>query len=913
MRFFVLAVTIVGLLTGPVSAQNARDGRLILTVADQTGAVIPGATVTVTAQDNAARAVAVPTTSTSELGTAIVTGLPPGRYTVLVEFPGFEPATLRDVRVRTGDNREGIVLALQKVEDNVTVGQAAESAASDRRGNAFGTVLTREQVEALSDDPEEMRRQLQELAGAGSIIRVDSFEGAQLPPKSQIRMIRISRDAFAAENHSAGAIQIDIVTQPGIGPLRGQLGMRLRDGSMTGRSPFVAHKGPERSQDYQFNLGGSLRREKTSFNLNVGGITAFDTPNLNAALLTGTRSEALGLRRPRESVSMNVTLDHAVTIDQTLRISFNRFSNSTENLGVGDFNLPERAYETDARNHGLRVQHVGPVGRRFFTNTRVQIGWSESNTRSALEAPAIRVIDAFTSGGQQLAGGSRSRLANVASDLDYVRGSHSVRTGIALESGWFHSDSTSNYLGTYTFESLEAYEAGLPRSYTRRIGDPNIDYFNLQGALYVQDDIRVRRNLTLSPGLRYELQTHVRDYDNFGPRFGITWSPGQSGRTSLRGSVGVFYDWLGANTYEQTLRVDGFRQRELSIENPTFPHPGDDIGVVSVVNRYLLGEDVRMPRQLRFSGGIDRSLTRQSRIGITWAHMRGASLQRGENLNAPVGGVRPNPEFANIIRVVSDAASRQDTITVFFNASLNRPNPQPGGPVVTAATPATAGAPPPPPPPPGIPVARTQPLWDWRRMSITAQYTTGWLRNNTDGDFSVSPTGNLDADWGATPGDVRHRMIMQVSAQALRNLTTSLLLNMSSGTPYTLLTGFDDNGDLIFNDRPVGVARNTERAAGQLSLNANVNYSFTFGRANTAAPPQTGIMITSIAGGAAQVQTIAVPQAGRYRVNFFAQATNITNRSNFIGYSGVMTSPFFHRPTNVANPRRIDFGMNFGF
>ena len=914
MRFISMAVLFIVIDAWPAAAQAVRDGRLTITVSDQTGAVIPGASVTVTGQDDAARGVAVGPAPTSEQGAVTLDGLRPGRYVVQVDFPGFESASVRDVRVRAGDNRQGVTLALQRVEDSVTVGQAADAAASDRRGGAFGTVLTREQIDALSEDPEEMRRQLEEMAGLGAVLKVDSFEGAQLPPKSQIRMIRISRDAFAAENHGAGGISIDIVTQPGIGPLRGQFGVRLRDGSLTGRSPFVPRKGPERSQDYQFNLGGSLAREKTSFNLNVGGISAFETPNLNAALLTGTRAEALTLRRPRDTMTLGLTVDHALTLDQTLRFGFNRFSTSTENLGIGDYNLPERGYGSEQMNYNLRVQHVGPLGRRFFMNTRVLAAWAESETRSVLEAPTIRVIDAFTSGGQQLAGGSRTRSANIASDLDYVRGNHSLRTGIVLDSGWYHSDSTSNYLGTYTFESLEAFEANAPRSYTRRIGDPNIDYFNLQGAMYVQDDIRVRRNLTLSPGLRYEMQTHVRDYDNLGPRFGVTWSPGQGGRTSLRASTGLFYDWLGSNTYEQTLRIDGFRQRELNIPNPLYPDPDASLGTVSAVNRYLLGGGVRMPRQLRFSGGIDRSLTRQSRIGVTWAHMRGTSLQRGRNLNAPVDGVRPQPEFGNVIEVVSDARSRQDTLTVFFNVSLNRPPaaPAPAPGAAAPAAPPAAGTPPPPPPPPGLPLARSQPLIDWRRVSITGQYIAGWLRNNTDGDFSVSPTGNLDADWGIAAGDVRHRALVQVSGQVLRNLTTSLLLNVASGTPYTLQTGSDDNGDLIFNDRPAGVARNTERTSGQVTMNGNINYSFTFGRSAANTPGPTGIIITSI-GGAAQVQTIAVPQAGRYRVGLFVQATNITNRANYVGYSGVMTSPFFGRPTNVANPRRIDFGLNFGF
>jgi Carboxypeptidase regulatory-like domain len=904
------AVCALWLAAAPLArAQAPATGRLTITVADQTSAILPGAKVTVTRLDGPEPRATATAEATAE-GVATLTGLSPGRYLVRAEFPGFDIATLPDVRIRGGDNRQRMVLAIQKVEDTVTVGQDPQNAASDRRGPAFGTTLTREQIDALSEDPDELKRQLQEMAGPGAVIRVDSFEGAQLPPKSQIRMIRISRDAFAAENHFAGGLQIDIVTQPGIGPLRGNFSSRIRDGSLTGRSPFVEKKGPERSQDYSVGLGGSIVPNRTSFNLNFGGVASFITPNLNAALVGGTRSEALSIRRPTDQLNVNANLDHALSKDQTLRLGFNRSGRRTENLGIGDYDLPERAYESENTNYSMRAQHVGPLGRRFFINSRLQVFWNHSSTLSVLEAPTIRVLDAFTSGGQQLAGGTRTRTASIASDLDYVRGIHSVRVGLLLDNSWFHSDATSNYLGTYTFESLAAFEANQPRSYTRRIGDPTIDYFNVQGALYAQDDIRLRRNLTLSPGVRYEAQTHVSDYNNVGPRVGVTWSPGTSGKTSFRFSTGVFYDWLGTGTYEQTLRVDGFRQQELNIADPLYPDPGT-IGVIPPVNRYLLSDGVRMPRQLRFSGGAERQLSRQSRVGVTWQHLTGTSLQHGQNLNAPVDGVRPIPEFGNIVQVVSDARSRQDSVTVFFNTSLNRPTPPPPRP--PAGAPAIPGATTAPPQAfPGLAAARTQPLFDWRRMSISGQYSASWLRNNTDGDFSVSPTGSLDREWGVGSGDIPHRVIVQWNAQTLRNLTTSLFANISSGAPYTLQTGFDDNADLIFNDRPAGVARNTERARGQVTINGNINYAFTFGKTNTAAPPVTAIGITSI-NGVVSAQTISVPPSGRYRVNIYAQIQNLTNRANFVGYSGVLTSPFFGRPRDVTNPRRVDIGVNFGW
>ena len=870
----------IALSAAEALAQAPRTGRLSITVADQTGAILPTANVRLVRQDGPGQP-EIPPVLSSEQGVAVFTNLPEGRYTVEVEFPGFEKGVTRDVRVRQGENRQSVVLALQKQEDSVTVRQDAQADAADPKVR-FGSALTREQIDALSDDPQEMRRQLAEMVGGDAVIRVDSFEGAQLPPKSQIRSIRVSRDAFAAEFHAAGGIFIDIITQPGQGSMRGGTQMRLRDGSMSGRSPFTPERGPERTQDYQFFFGGALIKDRLGFNLNMNGTTAFETPNLNVALPTGIRSEALRIRMPREFMNLNGNLDYALTKDQVLRIGFNRNTNQMRNQGIGLYDEVERAFSTENTNYQFRMQEAGPLGRRFFMNTRLFVGWNDSVSTSAVEAPTIRVNDAFTRGGQQVSGGRRSRSVNVASDLDYVRSIHSVRMGITADAAWLASDNFSNYLGTYTFESLEAFELGRALSYTRRIGDPNIDYFNLQGALYIQDDIRVRPGLTISPGLRYEIQTHVRDYNSFGPRFGVTWSPFRNGRTSVRASAGIFYDWLFANTYEQTLRVDGFRQRELIIADPSYPDPGGFDGFVPPVNRYLLSDAVRMPRNIRFSGGIDQAVTPLVRVGVTYQHVKGTSMQRGLNLNAAVNGVRPDPAFVNVVQVTSDARSRLDTINVNVDGGLSPPtNPF---------------------------LSNTSPRVDWKRMRFFGNYTLGWSRNNSDGDFSF-PAGNLEQEWGYAPQDVRNRFNVGMNNQIVRNLTSGINLNASSGTPYTLLTGVDDNGDLAFNDRPAGVARNTERAAAQWTVNANASYAIPFGRRTT--PPPPGFLISVVGNQAPTVQQITTDW--RYRLQFFVQVQNVTNRANYVGYSGYMTSLFFGRPTRVANPRKVDIGMNFQF
>lgn len=875
------ALLLCSLAPRPAWAQAPR-GRLIVTVVDTSGAVIPDATVTVAGIDDATKGTEIAPVKTSDKGLATFESIPQGRYSVSGVFPGFEVGLLKDVRVRNGDSKHLLVLPIKKMETEVTVGRDAQAVAADPRAR-FGTALTREQIEALSDDPDEMAQQLQDMAGPNSVLRIDSFEGGRLPPKSQIKSIHITRDAFAAENHFAGGLFIDIITQPGVGALRGGGNLRLRDGSMSARSPFTARKGPERMQNYGMNVGGSLLKNRSSFSIGVNGGTSFATPNRFVFIPgVGTRSEPLDIRQPSDNLGIFGLLDYALTRDQTLRMGVTRSSFSQGNLGIGGNDEIERAYSTDNTFTAVRVQEAGPLGRRFFTNTRVQIFRNNSRSSSSIEAPTFRVTDARTTGGAQIRGGRHSTSVNLQSDLDYVRGIHSVRTGINIEGGNYHSDDSSNYLGTYLFESPAAFEAGQPTSYTRRIGDPNVKYTNVQAGIYLQDDIRVRKSLTFSPGIRYEAQTHLSDYNNFGPRFGVTWAPFKNGKTSLRGSFGIFYDWLNAGTYEQTLRVDGFRQRELNIANPTFPDPGN-VGSVSATNRYLLRDDLPMVRNTRLSAGIDQTISPRVRVGANYAYTRGTGLLRGENLNAPVGGVRPDPAFVNIVQVVADAASRQHILSVNASVSLSPPSPVASG-----------------------------PRWNWKRTSFNVNYSSGSAENNTDGAFSLPASGSPAGEWGHTVfGEVRrHRFNMGINSSAFKNLNANLNLNASTGAPYTITTGHDDNGDLVYNDRPAGLGRNTQWTPGQWTVNGNFFYTLAIGKRTVQTPGGiTGIMIRN---GEATVTT-GGPAPPRYRIGISANVQNLTNHVNYTGYSGTMTSPFFLQPQSVLNARKVDLSLNFSF
>jgi hypothetical protein len=261
----VIGFAILSTVTAAQSQTAPRRGRLSVTIMDQTTGILPKAAVVLEGQDQALASVRRES-HTSAFGVAVFEDLEPGRYTVRAEFAGFQTAIVRDVRVRAGDNRRTITLQLQKLDEDVTVSRDKQSAAMDPRGSAFSTVLTREQIEALPDDPDEMERVLKAMAPPGATIRVDGFTGGKLPPKSQIRSIRLPRmDQFAAQNHGgmSGAIHIDIMTMPGAGPMRGSTDFNFADDALNAKNALSQTKGQEQLRQGSFSLFGTIVPNKT--------------------------------------------------------------------------------------------------------------------------------------------------------------------------------------------------------------------------------------------------------------------------------------------------------------------------------------------------------------------------------------------------------------------------------------------------------------------------------------------------------------------------------------------------------------------------------------------------------------------------------------------------------------------------
>jgi hypothetical protein len=855
---------------GPVVAQDRRPvvSGIRVTVVDQTGAAIPNAQVTINKQRR--------TLTTGKLGEAHFSDLAPGKYQLQVTAEGFAPIIVKDVGVRAGANNIEVKLSVADVQDEITVERDKREAGTDQRG-ASSMVLTEEQIAQLPDDPEEFEQAIRNLAGPGATFRVNGFRGGKLPPKNQIREIRFRTNAYAADSHESSFINVDIFTKPGLENWRGSVNIGFRDESLNARNAFAPKRAAEQNRRFGFEFGGPLWKKHTSMFLSADGVNSYEAKPINAFLPGDFPNDTI--RQPWRTLNLNARVEHLLTPTHTSRVEYQRNATRRDNNGVGAFDLPERAYTTDSAEHVLRFADSGAVGKKLFNEIRFQTIWQSLDIDSLSDATTIQVLGAFSSGGAQIASSRRSREIELADNLDIPFKKHGVRAGLQIEASAYNSTELRNQNGAFIFSGLEAFREGRPATFKRRSGPGHVDFDQVQFGWYAQDDWRIHKSLTLSFGARHEMQTNLSDRNNFMPRAGFAWSPFKKGNTTIRGGGGIFYDWFAAETYEQALRVDGQQQRDLDIRNPGFPDPFSGGNAVTLpASRIQIAPDLRMPYVAQASIGVEQALPHNMRLMSQYSYRRGIHQLRGRNINAPIDGALPNPVDGVVTQIESSANSFNHTLFVNFNwAKLGR-------------------------------------------FMIGSGYVLSKTTDETDGALSL-PANNfhLRGDRGPSLQDTRHRFNILANFRLTKALSLSSIFNAGSGRPYNVTTGFDDNKDLSVNDRPAGVGRNSGRGEGQWDLSSRLSWSFSFGK-KADNQGVGGPQVRVIRGGGDSGEMLGAvgsmpsgPDDKRFRTQFFIQATNLLNHMNPIGFSGVLTSPIFGRPTAAAPGRRIETGMRFVF
>ena len=503
----------------------------------------------------------------------------------------------------------------------------------------------------------------------------------------------------------------------------------------------------------------------------------------------------------------------------------------------------------------------------------------------------------------------------MADNFDFSVGKkHQMRIGALLEGGSYQYFDQTNANGTFTFQSLDAYNAvlaGAPLldqfgnpilpTFRQRIGQVTTNFNNYQLGVYWQDDIRVNARFSYSVGVRNETQSLINDKINLMPRVGFTWTP-RGNKTTLRGGYGLFYDWYDTGLYDQTLRVNGVAQRDLRINCPGFPEPlaaaagsacraglGAGVPIVQPGGRIQASPALKMPHVHQASVSIDRPLTANLRAGAGYQMLRGRDQMRARDINTPdpVTGLRPEPAIGSVTQFESTGRSARDTL--YMNVGYAVPR---------------------------------------RQINLGMNYTLGQFKNHSDNATQLPVDSyHPDLEWGPSSQDIRHRLQANLFLPPVFGLRMTLNgLVYQSAAPYNITTGVDDNHDLVINDRPLGadgrmIGRNSARGSarwGDMSMRLSRAFAFGIPAVNRAGRPADGAAALAQQGGGG-------PRGGggggggfqqgnsRFNLEFYAQADNVLNRVNFTNYAGTMTSRLFGQPTGASQARRVQVGFQFRF
>jgi hypothetical protein len=798
-----VALLFVALLLGVNLAYGQRAaGTLRGQVQDVLGGVVVGATVTAT--DAAGVAL---TATTDDEGRYAFAALAPGRYSVRVESAGFEAFENEGVEVVAGSSEPlNVVLNVAIEAEEVTV--TAESPVStEPENNAGAFVIRGADLDALPDDPEDLADALQALAGpsAGpegeSEVYIDGFSGGRLPPKESIREIRINRNPFSAEYDRLGYGRTEIFTKPGTDTFRGQAFFNFSDESLNARNPFASARAPYQSRRYGGNLSGPIIPKKMSFFFDFQRNETDENDVINAVILDAALNPVAfnqTLLTPVRRTTFSPRVDWQLNPTNTLVARYTYETVGRLNQGVGDFNLPERAFDSGATQHTIQLTETAIINQRIINETRFQFERDRSRREGGLFAPTLRVQDAFTSGGAQVGLATndtdRFELQNFTS---WTAGNHSLKAGARLRHMRLTDVSEQNFAGTFTFESLEAYRNTLlnvagarPSQFSISAGNPEARITRTDFSPFIQDDWRIRPNLTLSAGLRYDWQTNVESGLNFAPRIAFAWSPGagqgqqQQQRTVIRGGFGVFYDRFNENLLLQSVRFNGLNQQQFLV---TAPDPDDTSDLANNARLLLeqfpapptveqllafrvpqtvrrLAGDIRTPYTLQTAFSIERQLPRRTTLSVNFINARTLHVLRSRNINAPLPetGLRPIAGEGNIFQYESSGRFNQQQLIVNVNNRLSQ------------------------------------------RLSLTANYVLNRARSDTDG-ANTFPANQYDfsGEYGRSSQDIRHRFSLFGTISGLPwDIRLSPILIANSGRPFNITTGRDLNGDTIFNDRP---------------------------------------------------------------------------------------------------------------
>jgi hypothetical protein len=760
--------------------------------------------------------------------------------------------------------------------------------------------------------------------------------------------------------------------------------------------------------DYGGTLSGPITK-RASFFFDVDR-RRVDNGNIINAIILDPASLAITpfnsvFLAPQDRLRISPRLDYQINSTNTFTLRYGYTRNDVQNSGIGNLNLLDRGTHNLSVDQTVQATETMVLSAKAINETRFQLFHVDSDRNANTNLPTISVSGSFNAGGAQVGHSvdtqNHYELQNYTS---IANGAHSWKFGVRIRAVTDTSLSPSNFGGAFSFgggygpilgannqpispgvvcdqrnpstactslTSIQRYQrtllfqqmglspaqiqalGGGPSQFSLNAGNPLLGINQVDFGAFVGDDWRVRPNLTLSLGLRWETQTNIHDWSDLAPRIGFAWAPGQTKnnprpKTVFRGGFGMFYDRFGEGNVLSADRFNGVNQQEFVVANPLF---FPNIPSIAQLGQFVAGQTIqeidknlRAPYIMQGAIGIERQLPHNITLAVNYMRSRGVHQFRSRDINAPLpgtytgvqgSGVFPYPGQGPIYLMESSGIYNQNQLVTNVNARINT------------------------------------------KISLNGFYMFGHANSNADGigQFPANQY-NLAGEYGPANNDVHHRAYIGGSITTKWDFRLAPFVMLNSGAPFDITTGTDVYGDQLFNARP-GIAtdptlpgliktpyglldpnpkpgeqilpRNFGRSPGSTTVNLRLARTFGFGparegRGNPAGdgggpggggargggdhgpggPGGGGARGGGMGGG---MRGMGGGGGGstnhRYNLTLSISARNLLNHVNPGPIYGNITSPLFGTYNSVAggfgafadngNLRRIEMQMRFSF
>ncbi len=905
-------------------AQSAT-GSIEGIVVDQSGAVLPGATITVTQPATGLTRTVV----ADDQGLFHAPLLPVGVYEVSADLQGFTPRKQSDIRLTIGATLSlRLELTLANVAEKVVV--TAEQPVIETTRSQQSSTVNETAVQNLPVNGRNFidftlltpgvtrdvrtgdisfagqRGTLNSLVVDGAdanntffgqtIGRTGSGRAPYSFSQDAVKEFQVNSNAYSAEYGRAGGAVINVVTKSGTNELHGSIFEFYRDRGLNANDAINELRGLPKSP-YHYNqfggtAGGPIRHDRDFFFFNYDG-QRNTQPNLvflNLPSNTPTdplTQQAIATLQPK-AASWTRTLNQDVFLVKTddeltnahrlsLRYNHQKFQGNNFENG-GPQNSIEHTGASNVYTDTFNANLTSVLGGSLFNEVRFQVARDREPGEANSDAPEATIRQ----GGTTVLTIGRNSFSprettikrwQVADTLTYVAGPHKLKAGVDFQFDNIFNYFPGNFFGVYTFNTLASFAGGRPINSGEQFVQafagnnttgPNTHPDIQEYSLFAQDEWRLRRDITLNLGVRYDLMktaqptvhnpdadlaaagidtAHIpTDANNIGPRVGLAWSP--VGKPYVvRGGYGIFYGRTPSILLGTAHSNNGINVQTLTFTGdavPTYPGRFDSIptgGTAQVPTIDIVDHNFQNPLLQQASAGVEYEFAPNTSIAVNYLFVKGTDLPRSIDINIGAPGVaswtvagtgqvltyptfstagRPFRNFRRVIAFESSAESRYNGLTIEMNRRF------------------TSGL-------------QARVAYTLGKVIDTVPDATAVVAGSAgdDAKFASNPA-NFDTDRTVGNNDQRHRLVLSgiyntstiaqhhegMAKALLEDWTFSVIFTAASGQPYSARVGnFDLNNDgNSRNDLAPGTVRNQYSLPKQVSFDPRFARDLRFGQ-----------------------------------------------------------------------------------